>query len=212
MAQVVCADVGHVLIQNVFRCAVLHEGFQHGFLPRRLNARGQLAVREGSCAAFAELDVAFRIKYPLGAHGIHVLHPGFHRLATLQQNRIGAAPGKGQCSKQSCRACAYHHRPLRKGRSWQGFCRFGHNLFRRALLHVTKQFLLPFHLHIHGHDKVNISLVTGIDGLAVDGHGAQSACRNAKPAQYQLYQLLITGRKGKVQVAYSKHAYSSNRV
>ena len=79
------------------------------------NAGGELAVREGTGAAFAELDVGVGVQLAGGGKVLHRLHPLFQRRAAFQHQRPQPLPGQQQGAEQARRPKAAHH--------WTGFQR-----------------------------------------------------------------------------------------
>ena len=67
------------------------------------DAGGQLAVRKGTCAALAKLDVGIGVQLTSGREVLHRLHALVQRRAALQHDGLVALPGQQQRRKQARR-------------------------------------------------------------------------------------------------------------
>ena len=115
----------------------------------------ELPVREGSCAAFPELDVAFRVQGPSGLKTVNGLTAGESVLPAFQDD--GAEPGlcEHKRGKHPRRPEADYHRAL-FGRA--GGNNIGHRMIRRDIpipAAAQKLFLVSLHRDAHGADKMD---------------------------------------------------------
>ena len=82
--QEIRADMGLMQIFDFLRCPRRHKAVQHLRHQRVAYARGQLAVREGARAAFAELHIGIRQQAAFPPESFNVTGPGIYILAALQ--------------------------------------------------------------------------------------------------------------------------------
>ena len=114
--EIVGADVGLGVDENVLRGTVGHQRLQNEAVADVLRPGVQLAVGERPGAALTELDVAGEVQLPRGPEAVHVRLPPLHGTAPLQQNGPQARTGQHQGSEQARRPRAHHHRgDLRRG-------------------------------------------------------------------------------------------------
>ena len=113
-AQQVGAHMGLLLPCDLCRGTVLQKHLGDKITQFIPDAGGQLAIREGACAALAELDVGVGVQLTGGRKVLHRLHTGIQRRAALQHDGAVALPCQQQGRKQSCRAQSAHHRAVRK--------------------------------------------------------------------------------------------------
>ena len=100
------ADVRLAQVENFFRRAGAYE-FLHDLasqVARVLDLAVELAVGKRAGAAFAELDVGFRIQHLLAPQSPGVLGPFAHGLAAFENDRAKAHLCQNQSGHQSARA------------------------------------------------------------------------------------------------------------
>ena len=168
-AQVIRADVGLGLIQNLLRRAHAHEGLQHLPAAGILDAGVELAVRERARAALAELHVAGRIEGSARPEALHVLRAGIHVPAPLDHQRLEPRLGQMQRREQPRRAHAHHDGPVCAGPESR------HGLRRLHIgqeLGVSRQVGGPApHLHVQREGEVHVPLVPRVHRLFEDARG-----------------------------------------
>ena len=106
--QVIGSDVRLGLIENFVRSAggdkfVEHLAHAVVFV---FDLRGQLAVGEGTRAAFAERDIRFGIQHAVFPEGLHVFNPADDIFAAFDENRFGSRLRQQQRGHQSARPAA----------------------------------------------------------------------------------------------------------
>ena len=171
------ADMGLLLIKDLFRRTEADKGFQHQTVPPSgiFYQSIQLSIGKGSRAALSELDIGFRIQRPAFPERLHVPDPLLHRSPPLQQQRLIPFPCQKPGTEQTCRAGTSHHRPVGKlsdpvsRRPVKDLLQL-FNLSRLLLLLACppqNSLFLP-DLHIYCIGIVNVRFFSGINGLFED--------------------------------------------
>ena len=110
--QQVGAHMGLLLPGDLRRGTVLQKHLGDKAAQLVADAGGQLAVREGACAALTELNVRVGVQLAGGGKMFHRLHPLVQRRAALQHDGPVALPRQQQRRKQARRPQAAHHRAV----------------------------------------------------------------------------------------------------
>ena len=110
--QAVGADMGLGLPENFLRGTALDKGFQHKADARILDAGIELAVREGTCTAFPELDIALGHEHAVLPESRHMRLAFLDRAAAFEHNGTQPGPGKDIRCKHAAGAESDHDRPL----------------------------------------------------------------------------------------------------
>ena len=127
--QLIGANMGFCINQNLFRRPRLGKPLQNRLCKRVFRIRGQLAIGKRAGATFAKLDVCRRIKL---ARFLEVLHRGnalIHTCTALYQQRTQTRARQIKRREQTRRTRAHHHGSLVVPRK-QRFRQTGNNKFR----------------------------------------------------------------------------------
>ena len=108
--QQIGAHMGLLPVGNLGRCTVAQQGLGHKAAQLVVNAGGKLAIREGSRAALAKLNVGIGVQLAGGGEMLHCLDPLLQGRTPLQHDGAVSGPGQCQCSEQTRRAQATHNR------------------------------------------------------------------------------------------------------
>ena len=111
-AQQICPDMRLGIIKNFLGRACVHHFLQNLAATGVFDARSQLAIGKGTCAALAKLHVAFHIQLACLPKGIDRLLAAVHITATLQYNGLQAHFRQKQGSKHARRPEANHNGTL----------------------------------------------------------------------------------------------------
>ena len=166
--QVVRADVGVVRVEDGFRGAEADEIGHDLVLPRVLDAGGQLAVRERSRAAFAELDVRGGVERTVLPEVLHVLRAGVGVVAAFEHDRFEARFREGQGTEHARRAEADDDRTEVRG----AFVLDRDVVVEDGLLNLLfvgafqDAFFVRVDLDVDREDEVDILLFPGVHGPA----------------------------------------------
>ena len=109
VTQVVSANVGLCLPQNLLGRARGHELLKHMANMRAFRSRIQLAIRKRARAAFAELDIRRLIKRRAGVKGIDSPDAILYAGTALDHQRPHTRPRQVQRAEKARRARAHHH-------------------------------------------------------------------------------------------------------
>ena len=163
--QVVRADVRLGLIEYLLRRAVCRHRLQHPRAQRAGDARGQLAVGKRARAAFAELHVAARVKFPAPPEPLHVLPAPLHVVPPLQHDGPQPRPRQIKRRKQPRRPQPHHDRPLTAHRNARDLQPRLLRHDRRIPVLRARQYrrFVAFHGHIHRIHIQYVALVACID-------------------------------------------------
>ena len=110
--QQVGAHMGLLLPGDLRRGTVLQKHLRDKTAPLVADAGGQLAVREGACAALSKLDVGIGVQLAGDGKMLHRLHARVQRRAAFQHDGPIALPGQQQRGKQARRAKTDDHRAM----------------------------------------------------------------------------------------------------
>lgn len=158
-------NVRLLLPLDLLGSTMFHKNIKHLLLQRRLNARGQFAVRKSSGTAFAKLNIAFRIKHTLFRHQSNICGTFLYAFASFEQDRLSPCSGERQGRKQARRPCSDHYRTFCKSSFGDRklFFRRGRNCCISVELFQYSCFI--FYLSIDGHHKMDVSLIARINAL-----------------------------------------------
>ena len=165
------ADMGMGLGEDFLRRASLDELGQHlaAQIARILDLAVELAVGKSSGAAFAELDIGFRIENRAPPQAPGILGALAHHLAALQDDGPKAGLRQDQGGEKPARPRADHQRPLQMVIGEFRRC-LGHG----AVFHVGRGTDVPgraafvLQRHIHRIDVDNRVLVARVMGALED--------------------------------------------
>ena len=196
LAEDVSAHMGTEGMGDVLRCAHFNEGVQHGADAGIMGTGGQLAVREGACAALAELDVGGGVQLTGAPELLHFLRPLLHRCAPLQDDGGDAVPSQIQGGKQTGWPHAHHHGGLGAGAldGWE-LVRLAHHQLDLIGVRPFDQLSFPLRFHVHGEDKVQVGLFPSVHRLfdQVDGLDAAAGAQELAHLLFQLFRLVVEG-------------------
>ena len=88
-------------VEHIFARSRFIENAEHGLNSQVLDARRQLAVREGAGAALSEEDIGIGIEAAFLLKGFDILNAVFHRGAALEDDRAVPGACQGQRRKDS---------------------------------------------------------------------------------------------------------------
>ena len=170
--QLVRADVGLGVDQNVGVRAVFDETLQDPAVARVAPAGVELAVRERARAALAELDVGPRVERTRFPKRLHVALALLDAFAALQQNRPCAALRQHQRTEQSRRPRADDDRThLRRGDRLRQRVDDGRVARNVLIFAAFERRRLVFERHGKRPDKAHA--VAGVDAAAQDAEIGQ---------------------------------------
>ena len=196
-AQIIGAYVRLCFCAYLPRCAELNESFKDVAAQGVVYAGGELAVREGTCAALAELHVGILVKCAALPEAVNGLRALFDLLAALEDYRLIALLGKRKCAEHSrgTEACDDNSAVC-------FFARYGRLKARRCgICDILVLFAeLFFKLRIeksdeHRADVVDIILSACVKGDLMYLRGLNEVCTYAKRSDRLLHDAFVRLRK-----------------
>ena len=180
--QHVGALMGLGVVENVLPRSRRHKLFQNPADSGIVDPGVQLAVRKGSRAALAELDVAFRVQLASLEEFFHLGMAGRGVLSPFQHQRLPARQRQNQRGKHASGAESHHHRPL--FRRTGGLRRLvpRHRGDGRPLAAALLQYLLfaAIHGHVDGVNNAHVGLFSGVHTPPDDPHAPDSGVGDAQ--------------------------------
>ena len=158
------AHMGLGVKEDVLSCACRHHLLQHPADPGIVDTGIQLAVGEGSGAAFTKLDIGLRIQRPSLPELPHLFVTGCRVITPFQHQGPESGLGQDQCSEHACRSKSHHHRSVFRFCFGSGRLVVADGCDRCPLAATGFQYFVfvAVHRHIHGVDDLDIRLFPGI--------------------------------------------------
>ena len=198
--------MGLLLPGDLLRRAVLEEHFGHEAAELVADAGGELAVREGSGAALAELDVGVFVQLTGGGEMLHGLDALVQRRAAFQHDGPVALTGQQQRRKEARRAEAADHRPVRQRQSAVLHREIGLAPDGDAAGSTRTGGLFPLLFQGHGHGVHQLGLaVAGIHRELCHAQMLHLSARDAGGVQGFFKCLRLSGRERQTDVANQNH-------